>query len=276
MDKAAARRPERVFTATFALIVSAIACAIVVLAAPRPVAPAQLPALRLDRTQVAAQAKRDEATSVRAPRGADIDALLRLYRAEGRAEATGDTDFERLHTRRAELAFASRTLFARLTAQEAFALVTAITTRALAALRGELDDADEARGLLGGFPALLAQYGYADARGLRAPVPAVRGFYKERFNLICERPRGSYLTALEQKAYDGFNALHAGGLPPELRAAAARAYEKQGGEHGAEANAIWMFQAGMRREALAIFRREYGHTHSLRLRNMALFAARAE
>lgn len=276
MTNAVVRRPERAFTLTFASIVSSVACAIVVLAAPRPVLPNQLPALRLDRAELSRQAKRDEEVTAHAPRGTDIDQLLGLFRAEGTAEATGDVDFERLNARRAELAAASRAVFARLSEQEAFALATAVTSRALLALQGALDDPGEAEALLGGFPKLLAQYGYADAQGVRAPLPAVRGFYKERFNLICERPGGSYLTPLERKSYEGFNALHAGGLPPELRARAAHAYAKEGGEHGAEADAIWMFQAGLRREALAVFRREYDHTKSLRLRNMALFAARAD
>lgn len=274
MSRVEGPKPERAFTATVALIVSAVACAIVILTSPRPIEPSQLPALRLDRTRVAAQRSLDRALAARVPRGEDVARLIKLYRAEGVAEATRDGDFARLNARRGELAQVAHSVFTRLDADAEAALVASITERAMTALAGELVDADEARGLLGRFPDLLVRYGYADDAGLRAPEVAVRAFYKERFNLICERPRGTGLTPIEREAMEGFNALHAGGLPPEQRALAARAYMLAGGEDGAEADAIWLFQGGLRDEALTLFRRGYEHTGSLRLRNLAVYAAR--
>jgi len=264
---------DRAFTATFALLATAIACAIVILVAPRSVEPRELPPLRLSRSLVEAQLARDRELSARAPGGSDVERLLALYHDEGLAELEAKPDLGMLSSRRAELSVAARTLFARVGADGARALLAATTERAMSALRNELQER-EAHGLLGRFPMLLQQYGFV-ARGgdLLAPELSIRAFYKARFNLICERARDSDLSAIERQALEGWNALHAVRLPPEQRARAARVFHASGGRDGAEALAIWQYQGGARGDALTLLRRAYEQTGALHLRNMALFAA---
>ncbi|MEY4509700.1 MAG: hypothetical protein RLZZ450_1822 [Pseudomonadota bacterium] len=286
------KQTERSFTAAFALLVTALACSIVVVLAPRPVHPSQLPALRLPRAAVEAELAVGHALadSVRPlEREPEVVHVLAMYREEGLAELAGALDMARLANRRRELSGAGNTLFARLGAERTRALMASITERAMSAWAEARDD-DEARGLLGSFPALLVRYGYVASspvasavasvdtpRGFReAPLLAVRTLYKARFNLIFERALDRDLRPMELLAYEGFNALHAAGLPAERRARAAQTFYRVGGHDGAEAAAIWMYQGGAHQAALALLRREYARTGALRLRNMALYAARGE
>jgi hypothetical protein len=267
-------RRDRAFTGAFALLVTALACSIVLLLAPRPTEPHELPALRLARAPAAAQLARDRELASQVAKGADVEALLALYLAEGLSELEPRQDIEALSSRRAALGAAARTLFDRIGAEGMRSLLAATTERAMSALRNELPER-EAYGLLGRFPALLLTYGFVAKDGtLRAPELSVRAFYKARFNLIGERTREADLSAIELQALEGFNALHAVNLAPALRARAARAFYVSGGRDSAEALAIWQYQGGAHGEALALLRHTYEQTGALRLRNMALFAAR--
>jgi hypothetical protein len=285
------KRVERSFTAAFALLATALSCSIVVVLAPRPVQPSQLPALRLARRAVEAQLAHDRelAASARSfERDPDVVNVLSMYRREGLAELRNDLDMQVLADQRRELSSGADKLFTRLGGERTRALIAAVTERAMAALAQD-HAASETRGLLGGFPSLLARLGYDDsfvvepatkrvarAGYSRAPTLAVRTLYKARFNLICERPLDRDLTPLELQAYEGFNALHAAGLPPERRAQAAQTFFRAGGHDGAEAAAIWMYQGGAHDAALALLRSEYERTGALRLRNMALYVSRTE
>ena len=272
----AVRAPrDRAFTGAFALIASATACAIVAISAPRPVEPSRLPALYLPAAQLARQQREDAALRASVPSGPEVDALMRLYRAEGEAELVRERDPASRDDRRSALGLAAAKLFGRLDDAAARALMLHVSERALLALRGELSDAAEARGLLGVFPSLLVRYGYTDAAGrAQAPSIAIRAFYAARFNLICERPLLASFSVLERIAHAGFNALHGSGLEPSKRAQSARELARLGGSGGVEADAIWRYQGGAREEALALLRREHTATGALRLRNMALYVAR--
>jgi hypothetical protein len=244
------------------------------LLAPRPIEPHELPALRLARAPAAAQLERDRVLAARVAKGADIDALLALYLAEGLSELETKVDLGVLASRRAELAVVTRTVFERIGPEGTRALLAATTERAMSALRNELPER-EAYGLLGRFPALLTTYGFVSTTGeLLAPELSVRAFYKARFNMICERAREADLSAIERQALEGWNALHATQLAPAQRARAARAFYLNGGRDSAEALAIWQYQGGAHREAHALLRHTGEETGALRLRNMALFAAR--
>jgi hypothetical protein len=285
------KRSERAFTGAFALLVTALACSIVVVLAPRPVQPSQLPALRLPRAAVAAELARDHelARSARAfVRDPDVEHVLSLYREEGLVELDREVDMASLANKRQELSSSGDKLFTRLGVERTRALIAWTTERALSAWASGAESS-EARGLLGGFPSLLARYGYVHTpvaragarvdtpRGFgEAPKLSVRTLYKARFNLIFERPLDRDLRPLELLAYEGFNALHASGLPAERRARAAQAFFRVGGHDGAEAAAIWMYQGGAREPALALLRSEYARTGALRLRNMALYVAQSE
>lgn len=283
---------ERAFTGAFALLVTALACSIVVVLAPRPVQPSQLPSLRLPRAAVEAELTRDHELAKRARafmQDTDVEHVLSMYRQEGLAELASEVDMASLANKRQELSSSGDRLFTRLGVDRTRALIAWTTERALLAWASGADS-DEARGLLGGFPSLLARYGYVYApvvasagghvdtpRGFgQAPMLAVRTLYKARFNLIFERALDRDLRPLELMAYEGFNALHASGMPAERRARAAQAFFRVGGHDGAEAAAIWMYQGGARGPALALLRSEYARTGALRLRNMALYVAQVE
>jgi hypothetical protein len=272
-------QPDRAFTAAFALLVTALACSVVVLATPRLVRPSRLPALRLSSALVQAQKSRDQALLTRAAplrRDREVVQLSELYREEGLVELEPQVDYRVLAQQRAERAELARRVFARLgdEGRRAFsALTVEDAMRALAGDRGS----DQARGLLGAFPALLSRYGYADAAGhLVAPELSVRALYKARFNLIFDQPATHELSPIELQAYEGFNALQAGGLPPVRRAEAAAAFYRAGGTDAAEALAVWLFQGEQRADALSLLSAEYERTHALRLRNMALVARQPE
>lgn len=275
-ESPAAVSRDRVFGATCALIASAVACTVVVLAVPRPVEPLELPALRLSRADVAAQLASDRAAAARAPRGEDVSRWQALYREDGLSELSPHPDHARIAKRRVELAAECAALLHRVGDAGARALVAATTERALAGLRGELA-AREAQGLLGIFPVLLRRYGFIAADGtLRAPELSVRAFYKARFNLICERPRAFGLSAIELQALEGWNALHATGLPAGQRLLAAKAFSDAGGTDAIEAVAVWLFANGARERSHALLQRLHEQRGALRIRNMLLFAAHAD
>jgi hypothetical protein len=265
---------DRGFMATCASLVLATACSIVVLAAPRPVQPRQLPALRLSRSEVAAQLATDHALAARAPRSRALERFRELFSEEGLAEREKSVDLGILSEQRAQLKALVASEFPRLGGENVRALMAALTDEALPHSFAKRPPA-AAYGLLGRFPALLTRYGYADAEGhLIAPELAVRALYKARFNLITERPLDTDLSPVERQAQHGWNALHAGELPPERRARAARDFAASGGTDAREALAIWLFQGGDHAHARELLQAEYERTGALRLRNLLLFIAR--
>jgi hypothetical protein len=275
------KQPERAFTAAFALLATALSCSIVVVLAPRPVPPSQLPPLWLDSQRVEAALAHDHELAASAHalvKEPEVTRFLQLYRDEGLSELADDVNLSALGERRRELSASADRLFTRLGVERTRALIASTTERAMQALAGH-GDSTEARGLLGSFPGLLSRYGYVDAarRGFgQAPPLSVRTLYKARFNLICERPLERDLQPIELQAYEGFNALSAAGLSPERRAQAAQTFFRVGGRDGAEAAAIWQFQGGAHGQALALFRSGYERTGLLRLRNMALYVVSLE
>ena len=286
----AEKQREAAFRTTFLLLVVGLVCSIVVLVAPRPVQPSQLPALRLPGQALSAQRSLDRQQAIRGEvlaRDPDVAQLLKLYVQEGLAELEIQHDLAKLAEQRSALTSLSRRLFLRLGERDTRALISHTTDRALAGLfqagvearprvRERRED-NETRGLLGSFPSLLARHGYVDREGrLLAPMLSIRALYKERFNKICERPLERDLSPIELMAYEGWNALHAGRVPAERRAQAAQEFFRVGGKHGAEAAAIWLFQGGAHAEALRLLRSESERTGELRLRNMALYIATRE
>jgi hypothetical protein len=273
---AATAARDRAFTATFALIATAVACTIVILYAPRPVEPRELPALRLDANAVAEALASDRELAKRAPRSSEVDRLLTLYQREGLSERAPGNDQYKLASQREEFAVAARQALLLLNDDGARALLASLTERAMAALGGELP-VHESQGLLGLFPEQLRRYGYIDTQGaLIAPELAVRALYKARVNLFCGRARDASLRPVERHALHGFLALHASALPGSERALAAKAFYEAGGHASDEALAVWMYRGGIRAQARALFEAAYARSGALRLRNMALFLARSD
>ncbi|HEY6879359.1 MAG TPA: hypothetical protein VI299_15135 [Polyangiales bacterium] len=267
---------DRGFIASCAVLLVAVACSIVVIAAPRPVQPSRLPALRVPLSEAKrAFASTPPSANTPLPQGRAMQRWLELYREEGLNEREAHVNLAMVAEQRAELRQLGSQEFPKLGPQGVLALMNALTDRALAALHVRRPTA-EGYGLLGAFPELLAQYGYIDARHRAlAPLRVIRVLYQQRFNMICERPLDTDIPPEDRALAEGWNALHGANIPPARRALAARAFAALGGIDSQEALAIWLFHGGLRDEAEAILEREYQRTQALRLRNMLLFVRRS-
>lgn len=281
-DQAGDRVPaSSAFWATLALLVTALACSIVVIHAPRPVVPGELPPLRLDAALVERQTAQQRALVARAQRlrnDLEVQELTAAVLEEGLIELEPKVDFELVRKQRVARGELARKVFARLGPELSRGYLLTLLEEAMSALYSadaHARETDRARGLLGTFPKLLAQYGYARNGRLVAPPSSVRSFYRARLNLIFERPVTSDFSPIELQAYEGFHALSAGGLPAELRAHAAAAFHGAGGRDGAEALGIWMFQGGQHADALTMLRKAETQSHPLAVRNMMLVVSQA-
>lgn len=258
---------DRAFTAAFALWVSALGCAILLISVPRPV-PLALPVLELPRDAVQSELRLDRELASRAPSSPAARELYALVLDAGREElaknAVSRALFDRIKRRLPELRRA-------LGEHALFALRSRATDRFMLALSGELDDVEEARGLLGSQPMLFVQHGYMLPSGtLLAPELSVRASYKVRWNMILGAPSTEGLRPLEVLAHEGFRGLEARGMPSEVRTQALTAFAEGGGKHGVLALAIWRAGLGDPSPLVAHARSSHGMTAPLRIRNMAL------
>lgn len=259
---------DRAFTRFFAVFAAANVCAVLALAWPRPLLPAQLPPLQLERAAVEQALARDRDLAGRASQSARARELRALHVEEGEAELLGSAGVPKSPVRRRRLAAYAAQLAAQEGAQSLEALRAEATQQAMA----ELAQPGRESPLLGKFPSLLARYGVlAPSGALRVPAFAVRVAYKVRWNLIHERPLTEAFAPVEVQAYHGLLALHAGALEPERRADAAQAFYQASGKRGGEAYAIWLFQGGAHAPARALMERVYAESRELRHRNMALY-----
>lgn len=264
---------ERGFLATCGVFLVALACSIVVIAAPRPVQPSRLPALRVPLAE-GGRAFAASTLDPQLPKAAWFARWYELYSESGLNEREQAVDYTMVDAQKTELAKISREQFPKLGKQGVRALMDALTARALDALPRSRPPT-EAYGLLGGFPALLQHYGYlTDTRSPIAPPRAIEVLYRERFNLLCERPIDSDIDDHDRLLAEGWIALHGQHLPPERRAQGAQNFAKLGGIDAREALAVWLHQGGLNAEAAALLQGEYERTGALRLRNMLLFLQR--
>jgi hypothetical protein len=255
MAEKRARDPH--FTAVFALLVTAIACAFVLLARPRAIIPAALPPLVLSVSAVEACLDADRKEAASAPKSAGLDAMYQGFLAEGLAERGGTVDLEDARRRQDMFANLATIELERAGAQAASKLRAQAVERFMKARAGEIADANERDGLLGSFEKQLERYGLTNSDGaIIAPVLSVRAMYKSRWNLIHARERSDGLSPIEIQAFEGWIALHGLSTPPEVRAKAARAFREAGGKRGALTLAIWLFQGGALDAAEQLFREE--------------------
>lgn len=257
---------DRTFTAAFALMITALGCAVLLLAVPRPV-PLSLPVLSLPRAEVDAQLAKDRALAARAPSSPAAKELYALWLELGRQELAQHAVPRALQE---QLPSALARLTQQLQPRDIAALRARATERYMQALLGELPDTEEARGLLGEQPALLIAYGYLSPSGqLLAPELSVRATYKVRWNMLFGLPATAELSRIELCAYEGFRGLEARGMPPELRVQALQELARAGGSQAREALAILNADNGAPAKLLALVRSPE-HGSRLRLRNMAL------
>lgn len=259
------------FVATAAMLVAALVCSIVVIAAPRPVQPSRLPALRVPLAEgMRAFGALELDPEQPLPRASWLSSFLELYREAGLNEREKRVDMALVEAQRLELAQLVREHFPKLGRAGVRALMHALTARALDAL-GRSQPPPEAFGLLGSFPALLRSYGYVDTSGVAvAPARVIQHLYEQRFNLICGRPLDADIDRSARALAEGWIALHGERLPPERRVQAAHKFLELGGIDAREALAVWLYQGGLKEEAADLLQRQYAHTGALRLRNMLL------
>jgi hypothetical protein len=261
------RAQGRAFTSTLALLSAAVACAVVLIAVPRPV-PLALPALVLPAAEVRAALARDRELAAGAPTTPAAVAMYDLLLAAGQQELgrrapEGPWQYRAHRVEKAALAEFGEAGVRALRARA--------TERFMRALAGELEDRVEAEGLCGGQRDLLTQHGYLWVGGrLLAPALSVRATYKGRWNMIFGRAPSFDLSPIERLAYEGFRGLEARNMPEEQRGLALAAYAEGGGRRGAEALAIWAAFSGQSAALVERGRATGFASTELRLRNMAL------
>lgn len=258
-------RADRALYAALWLVATAIGCALVLFAVPRP-SPLELPVLMLDMQRVRAQLAQDAEIAAREPSDA-ARALYELLLLAGRAELSGEAP-----PPPRGVASARGRLEREAGAEAVDALCTHATQRFMRALTEGGFDEGEDRGLIGAHYALLLHHGYVSASGgLLAPELSLRATYKVRCNLILGRAPTEGLSTVERQAYEGFRGLEAHNLSLELRHAALVEYLRAGGGASAErALAIVEAEHGEGGALLARLANVPGEAAQLRLRNMAL------
>jgi len=267
---------DRQFTGVFALIVTAAACAVLVLATPRAIVPRQLPALVLDPVRVQAAIDADDALIGKVAHGLDIDELHVRYLEIGRAERAGPIGQREANDMQFGLRSLAQAVFARVGEPGRRALRAQALQRFMVAL-GAVETSDVAADVLselGSFPDLLQSYGILDARRqLVAPELCLRASFKARWNLMLGLPITQDFATVEVQAFEGWIALHANAAPTERRLQAARAFHLASGHRSALAFATWLFTAGHSNEARVMLQKAYSLRPELFTRNFQLGVA---
>jgi len=247
------------------------------LAVPQPVDPWEMPSLVLDRSAVAEAIRVDRALAREAPDSAEAESLRSLFLDHGRSEADPPYPLTEYDRRQAALHRATQALVAKhgpvafeaMRAQAAEELM-----RVLGDAAGEPED-DYERGVLGGFPQILKEYGLIHRGVLVAPEMSVRALYKARWNSIHRRNFVEGMSAIELQAYWGWLALHGWGKPLSDREEALVAFRDAGGFGAQEAAALMDLLAGRPDRASKSLERLHAASGELRLRNLALGAMHA-
>jgi hypothetical protein len=257
------------FLAVCALLGTAVVCATVLCAAPRP-APLELPVLVLDEPKARQQIAADEQLAAR--KQSDLDReFYQALRDVGRSEL--ERQEQRAYALEQRLFGLKRKLKSDLDAQGVAAVRAYATQRSMLALMARLDDENEERELIGAQRSMFAAYGYISPEGgLLAPELTLRAMFKVRWSMIfSDAEPTAGLTPIELYAYEGFRALEAEQLPPHVRVAALYELIRAGGGLRAErALAIVQAANGKGGPLLARVQNSEQESAQLRLRNMAL------
>lgn len=261
-------RSDPSFAAAIALMSTAIACAIVLFAVPRP-ARLELPVLLLDMTKVRAQLADDSVFAAR-PATPLMRELDRVLLEVGRSE------FDRDPRTQTPASRALPGLKARAQSElgeDGLKAVRAYATeRFMRALSFGLADAQEEHGVVGAVFDFLLVHGYVMPDGtLLAPELSVRATYKVRWNMLFGFLPTAGLSPIERRAYEGFRALEAENMPDVARHAALQALLNEGSDVTFQrAAAIWQAEAGSKRMLLRYLDPPAEGLPNLRMRNMAV------
>lgn len=257
------------FIALCALLVTAVVCATVLCAAPRP-APLELPVLVLDAQKARQKIADDEQLAARKQSDRERE-FYQALRDVGRSEL--ERQEQRAYALEQRLHGLKRRLQSDFDAQGVAAVRAYATQRSMLALMARLDDENEERELIGAQRSMFATYGYISPEGgLLAPELTVRTMFKVRWNMIfTDQGPTAGLSPIELYAYEGFRALEAEMLPPHVRVAALYELIRAGGGLRAErALAIVQAANGKGGPLLARVQNSEQESAQLRLRNMAL------
>lgn len=255
--------------AALALLGLSIACAAFLFVQPRPVAPRELPCLTLPAELVEAAIAADTRAAAAAPDTPQTRALQALMAAQGEAEDRGFETGELTEQRRQAL----RDAFAMLVAELGEPAVLRLRAKAALALEDALElrlPVTERKRVIGGFTDALALDGVT-RNGYRVAAPfVIRTLYKARWNVLCGLSPAHAFARIEQRAYFGYQALHAERLSLTRRIEALYPYGLAGGQDVQEALGVLLFRAEEYEDAARALQAAYRERGSLRLRNYTL------
>jgi hypothetical protein len=253
-----------------AVFVSLAGGAATLLAAPRPVVPRELPALRLGEGEVARVVKADAELAAAAPDDERTRSLEEAM-AEHNAAETGEPEPREVAQERVERLHVAAAAVLRAHGLRGLLGVRARAVLAMERARKTARGAELDR-IVGRFPSVLERYGVTVGGRLRAPWFVARTLFKARFSTLCGRDPTEAFARVELRAYHGWLALEARSAPPAARAEAARRYLDAGGGHGDELMAALAWEFGEADVAEERYGVAFARTGSLRLRNHALAA----
>ncbi len=246
-------------------------CAWVLLSIPRPVVPAELPSLMLDRSSSAASMKQDAALALKVPSGPAVAELRTFFRAQGVAE-TAETEVPQEFTVRH---IRSGRVARQVQREHGPEALDALRSEAAIQFQEAFGSQNAPEAIMGAFPDILAEQG-AVLDGTRvAPLLCLRALYKARWNGAMRRPLTEGLSEIENRAYWGWLALHGVGYPLSVRTDALERYASYGGQGSEEAAGIFALWRGATEQAASMLEKEHQRTGRLRVRNFALGTLRS-
>jgi hypothetical protein len=261
--------------ALYALFTLTVACALLLCAVPRPLAPTDLPVLRLSNSAVQWIERQDERDAKRAPSSPQALELERRFLDYGVAEDDGGDSSETRSQRRHALA----ATYADLVREVGPALALTMRARALGKLEAALDlrlPDEQLKGVMGIFANVLDRHGATRAGIEIAPHFVVRTLYKARWNLALNLAQDFGFANIEKLAYHGWLALHAENLSVERRLSALDAYATAAGRsHAAqvaEAQGVLLYRAKSYAAAVDALQAAYELSGNVHLRNYVLGA----
>ncbi|MBN1656708.1 MAG: hypothetical protein JXA30_23245 [Deltaproteobacteria bacterium] len=258
---------------TLFLLLSVISGAIA-LWLPRPVAPIELPSLKLDKRQVERVIREDRVLAKRPLASEEAARIQALVLEKGESEREATEPLHRFQRRRLDLARAVVALRERRGDQALVALRAKAVEMLEKALALQLSKR-ESQGVLGAFPVYLERYGATRNGEIVAPRFLIRTMYKSRWNVTVGLDPTFLFKPVERLAHFGWLALHADNAPIQLRIKALQQYALAGGRQVAEANGVLHFLAGNYPQAVRFLSAAYQQKGSFRLRNYLLGAKKA-
>lgn len=260
--------------AAVALFVLATACAALVLARPRAVAPTEAPSLLLSEPLVARAIADDTEAAREAPRTKTAKALRELFGKQAEMELVGSESASTYTERREQLVRSYRALVAESSEAAAMRLRSEATRELDAALELKLPQA-RARLVVGGLGTMLQREGASIDGELIAPRFVVRTLFKARWNLLCGLAPSHRFAPIELQAFFGWQALHAEHLPIPQRVGALKSYAEAGGSRVREALGVMYYMHDEFDLAAEALDAAYKSTPNIRLRNYVLGARTA-